>query len=143
MIKPSLEDVLGKVAAKIDADQIKVPVQAATDHTKIATALERITKAGFTVTMHPGDKLVVSPRAKLSDAQVAWITANKPAILAYLLTHTQEPAVEALKTAFKATIKSVAIGTPPEPQKSLVVSCGACLHGQRYMPGDELGGYRL
>lgn len=131
----------------LDAPQTPaVAAKPAMESAKIAAALDRIAKAGFTITLHPGDKLVVSPRAKLTEAQVAWITANKPAILTYLQAQTQNSDVKAIQTEFKATIQSVTIGTPPEPKKppeSLLVTCGTCLHGSRQLPGDELGAWRL
>lgn len=147
MIKPNLDAVISRITTKTTIESISpVPDTPPADHTKIAAAMARIVAAGFEVKLLPGDKLVVSPRAKLSEAQVAWITANKPAILAYLRTHTQQTDVKAIQNDFKATVRSVAIeplpGTETSPESSLV-SCQGCSSGQRFMPGDEYGQWRL
>lgn len=116
-----------------------------TDFTRIAAALDRIAAAGFTISLLPGDKVLVSPRTKLTEKQVAWITANKANIVAYLQRQTNSD-VEALKTAFGATIEKISIGVAPEPKiapEPPSVRCIDCSHGRLSLPGDELGACRL
>jgi hypothetical protein len=145
--KANLESVISRITTKTTIEAIPpAPESSPTDHRKIAAAMERIVAAGFEVKLLPGDKLVVSPRAKLSEAQVGWITANKPAIMAYLRTHTQQSDVKAIQSEFKATIQSVAMESLHDPStspESYLVSCQGCSSGQRFMPGDDYGQWRL
>lgn len=120
-----------------------------TDLTRIAAAVEKIRAAGFGIQLLPGDKLLVTPRSQLSEAQIAWITKNKADILAYLRSLPDEH-VTALQEQFGAQVKSIALPAPvtdeptPEPTpKPHGVRCLECAHGQRFLPGDEAGGWRL
>jgi hypothetical protein len=115
------------------------------DFTRIAAALNKIAAAGFVISLLPGDKVLVSPRTKLNAAQVAWITANKADIVAYLQRQANSD-VEALKTAFGATVEKITIGVAPPPEiasEPLPVRCMDCSHGRLSLPGDELGACRL
>jgi len=116
-----------------------------TDLTRIATALDKIVAAGFVISLLPDDKVLVSPRIKLSEKQVAWITANKANIAAYLRRQANSD-VEALKTAFGATIEKITIGVPPALKiavERLPVRCIDCSHGRLSLPGDEESACRL
>jgi hypothetical protein len=114
------------------------------DFSKISLAVEKIRAAGFGIQMLPGDKLLVTPRSQLSEAQVAWIGKNKLAILAYLRTLPDEN-VQTLQAEFGATIEKITLPVAePEPAEpgSLLVRCFDCLHGTRALPGDELAAWR-
>ena len=113
----------------------------------IAAAMERIRLAGFTIQLQPGDKLLITPRSKLTEAQVAWITANKPAILAYLRS-LPDDAVTNLQQQFGASVQFITLGQPEPSQAkvetgSVMVRCLDCQHGKQALPGDELGAWRL
>ena len=131
---------------QVDQPAKKLPV----DQTRIVAAIEKIRAAGFGIELLPGDKLLVTPRSKLTEAQVAWITKNKAAILAYLRS-LPDAHVQALKEHFNATVESIALPAAPveavEPvlpiRRAVGVRCLDCRHGQLALPGDELGAWRL
>jgi hypothetical protein len=125
-------------------DQVEVTPKA--DTSQIEKAIDRIIDAGFQVVIQPGDRLLVSPRAKLSEKQVAWITQNKAAILAYFRENVATiDHVQGIQEAFNATIAS--ISTLNDPEKKVApepawVRCTDCSHGMS-MPGDEAGSVKL
>ena len=133
---------------QVDSSPDKLAQAASTDHSRIAVAIEKIRAAGFTIQLLPGEKLLVTPRSQLSEAQVAWITKFKSDILSYLRS-LPDANVKALQEQFDGKVESIALPAPVvektlEPKKELWgIRCLDCQHGQFFLPGDETGGWRL
>ena len=131
---------------QVSVPQVAAPQMPTQDFSRVKIALEKIKAAGFNIALQPGDKLLVTPRSKLSEAQVAWIGKNKADIMAYLRSLAGEMSLDALQGPFQASVESIhvlPVIPDPKPPEPVLVRCMDCLHGTVAMPGDDVAAWRL
>lgn len=76
-------------------------------------ALDKIRAAGFEVAIAPNDGgLLVRPADRLTDAQRAWLKANRAALLAALAAEA-DPHLAELIALFDASVLSIQSEKPP------------------------------
>ena len=87
----------------------------------LSESIERITRAGFTLTVEDG-RLMVEPFSALSDVQLTWLRANKAAIMALL---DSDQGGHDLPPANDADQGRITVGVPagrlPDLEKALTV----------------------
>jgi hypothetical protein len=104
-------------------------------------AIQRMERAGFRLET-TGEKLRVYPSDKLTAAQRDWLKQHKAEIMAALNTR-MDANIREIITLFNATMAVERFDAHPTNTVFTLVQCGDCRHGQRSLPSDEPGSYRI